>query len=137
MITEEPVAQGRPRISTRGGFARAYDPPKSKEWKRVVEQYVRKAIKEAEGTFPYEGPLRIWMKFIMPLPKSSHRKRNPPEEQWSTKKPDVDNLYKGVADAMEGIVYQNDSQIAHLVVEKKIAAQGSEAKVLIEVTPIE
>jgi len=38
---------------------------------------------------------------------------------------------------MEGIVYKNDSQIAHLVIEKKIAAQGSEAKVLIEIAPIE
>ena len=77
------------------------------------------------------------MKFIMPLPKSSHRKRNPPAEQWSTKKPDVDNLYKGVADAMEGIAYVNDSQICHLAIEKKIAGQGNQPKVLIEVTPID
>ena len=136
-MNEVPVPQGRPRLSTRGGFARAYDPPKSKEWKRVVEQYVRKAVRESEEEFQYKGPLRVWMKFIMPLPKSAHRKRNPPSESWSTKKPDVDNLYKGVADAMEGIVYENDSQISHLVVEKKIAAQGNEAKVLIEVTHVE
>jgi Holliday junction resolvase RusA-like endonuclease len=75
------------------------------------------------------------MKFVMPLPKSAHRKRNPPQEVWSIKKPDVDNLYKGIADAMEGIVYENDSQISHLVIEKKTAAQGTEAKVMIEVTP--
>ena len=36
---------------------------------------------------------------------------------------------------MEGIVYENDSQISHLVIEKKTAAQGTEAKVMIEVTP--
>jgi Holliday junction resolvase RusA-like endonuclease len=122
-------------VSTHGGFPRVYDPKKSRDWKQLVKQYVREAVKESSDEFPYEGPLRIWMKFVMPLPKSAHRKRKPPQEVWSIKKPDVDNLYKGIADAMEGIVYKNDSQISHLVIEKKTAAQGNEAKVMIEVTP--
>lgn len=137
VIRESPIAQGRPRISTRGGFARAYDPPKSREWKKVVERYAREAIDKSELQFPLKGPLAVWMRFVMPLPKSAHRKRNPIPERWSIKKPDVDNLYKGVADAMEKIVYENDSQIAYLNIEKKIAKQGTEPSVLIEIRTLD
>ncbi|WP_341532715.1 RusA family crossover junction endodeoxyribonuclease [Latilactobacillus sakei] len=33
-ITGEPVAAGRPRFSSRGGFAKAYDPKKSRDYKK-------------------------------------------------------------------------------------------------------
>jgi Holliday junction resolvase RusA-like endonuclease len=46
-IPAEPIAQGRPRLSSRGGFARAYDPPKSRSWKAFVGDYAERAMKEA------------------------------------------------------------------------------------------
>ncbi len=33
----EPVAQGRPRASTRGGFVKMYDAKKSKDFKQYVK----------------------------------------------------------------------------------------------------
>ena len=36
-IPGDPVPQGRPRFSTHGGFARAYDPKKSRDGKSVVK----------------------------------------------------------------------------------------------------
>ena len=48
-ISGEPVAQGRPRFSNRGGFVSAYDPAKSRNGK----QHVRYAAKHAmEGEEP-------------------------------------------------------------------------------------
>ena len=45
-IPGDPVPQGRPRFSTHGGFARAYDPKKSRDGKSVVKFYVqRKRLK--------------------------------------------------------------------------------------------
>ena len=38
--------------------------------------------------------------------------------KWHIKKPDCDNLAKGVKDALEGIAYDNDSQVCHLIITK-------------------
>lgn len=35
-ISGEPVAQGRPRFSTFGGYVKAYDPAKSRDFKNLV-----------------------------------------------------------------------------------------------------
>ena len=35
-IPGEPTAQGRPRFSTHGGFVKAYDPEKSRNYKAYV-----------------------------------------------------------------------------------------------------
>ncbi len=56
-IPAEPIAQGRPRLSSRGGFARAYDPPKSRSWKAFVADYASKAMQEAGIAELLEGPL--------------------------------------------------------------------------------
>lgn len=36
-IPGEPTAQGRPRFSTHGGFVKAYDPEKSRNYKAYVK----------------------------------------------------------------------------------------------------
>lgn len=123
-IPAEPIAQGRPRLSSRGGFARAYDPPKSRSWKAFVADYATKAMKDAGITELLEGPLLIRIRFGFPLPKSQHRKREPVPRQWHMKRPDLDNLYKGVIDACEGVIYHRDSEIVKVVMDKVIVAQG-------------
>lgn len=122
-IPAEPIAQGRPRLSSRGGFARAYDPPKSRTWKAFVADYAAKAMEEAGLTELLNGPLVIRIRFGFPLPKSQHRKK-PVPRQWHMKRPDLDNLYKGVIDACEGVIYHRDSEIVKVVMDKVIVAQG-------------
>ena len=132
-----PVAQGRPRLSTFKGYARAYDPKKSRDWKTMVREFGVNAMREQGITEPLTGPLKVWIKCVMPLPKSSWRKRTPPEEDWNIKKPDVDNLYKGIADGLEGVAYHNDSQICNLQVIKRTAAQKKGPKTMIEIETID
>ena len=48
------------------------------------------------------------------IPKSYSKKRKKAcleGIERPTKKPDIDNVYKGIADAMSGIIYQDDKQI--------------------------
>ena len=120
----EPIAQGRPRLSSHGGFARAYAPPKSKNWKAYVADHARKAMLESDLDKPMDGPLCVRARFAFPLPKSHWRKRTPRPKQWHVKRPDLDNLYKGVVDACEGIVFHRDSQVCKVVMDKIIVAQG-------------
>lgn len=49
-IYGEPVAQGRPRFSTAGGYPRAYDPAKSRDYK----DYIRLA---AAGEMKGQAPM--------------------------------------------------------------------------------
>mgnify|MGYP003987240795 FL=1 len=122
-IPAEPIAQGRPRLSSRGGFARAYDPPKSRSWKAFVADYAERAMKKAGLETPMDGPIIVRIRFGFPLPKSQHRK-TPKPMMWHMKRPDLDNLYKGVIDAMEGIVYHRDSEIVKVIMDKVIVPQG-------------
>ena len=57
----------------------------------------------------FEGALELNVIAFFARPKS-HPKANPPK--WVTKKPDASNLMKAVEDAMNGVVYKDDSQFA-------------------------
>ena len=122
-IPGEPVAQGRPRFSTHGGFARAYDPKKSRDGKSVVRLCARDAVEESKLIEPLSGPLVMKVQFGIPLPKSAYRKRTPVARSWRTKKPDLDNLLKLVKDACSGIIYLDDNQISRIVAEKITCGQ--------------
>ena len=135
-IPAEPIAQGRPRLSSRGGFARAYDPRKSRSWKAFVADYAERAMKTQGISAPLEGPLMVKIRFGFPLPKSQHRK-TPKPMMWHMKRPDLDNLYKGVIDAMEGIVYHRDSEIVKVIMDKVIVPQGDAPYVNLAVMKVE
>jgi len=110
-ILGEPVAQGRPRISTQGGFARAYDPAKSRDYK----DYIRLAAsQQMNGQAPLQGALSLSVRVYRATPKSMSAKKAKQAEAGQvrpTTKPDVSNYIKGREDALNGIVWQDDSQI--------------------------
>ena len=135
-IPAEPVAQGRSRLSSRGGFARAYDPPKSRSWKAFVADYAETAMKKAGIEAPIDGPLLVKVRFAFPLPKSQYRKKAKPAS-WHMKRPDLDNLYKGLIDGMEGIVYHRDAEIVKVVMDKIIVEQGKAPYVNVSIETIE
>lgn len=116
-IPGEPVAAGRPRFSTAGGFARAYDPPKSRQYKKYI-QTLAESVKPAE---PLEMPLTVTIKAYMGIPKSKPRKWREAAAiglQMPTKKPDADNIARCVTDAVNGVLWRDDSQIVRLTVSK-------------------
>jgi len=108
-----PVAQGRPRFARIGNHVRAYDPGKSKSWKESVRW---QAIER--GAKVLEGPLYLFLHFKLPRPKSL-----PKKVQHHTKKPDLDNLVKGVKDGLKGICYHDDSQVIRLAATKEYGEQ--------------
>ena len=122
-IPGEPVAQGRPRFSTHGGFPRAYDPKTSKEGKQSVRFFVANQM-EKDDLLPLEGPIMLHAQFGIKLPTSQERKRSPKPRIWRTKKPDLDNLIKLVKDACSGIAFLDDNQIVKVSAEKIQCAQG-------------
>jgi Holliday junction resolvase RusA-like endonuclease len=61
---------------------------------------------------PLTGPVELNLTFYMPMPKDwSEKKRQRMEGQLHTKRPDRDNLEKGVCDSFNKIVWKDDGQV--------------------------
>lgn len=104
-----PLAQGRPRAARFGSGVRVYDPATSRDWKRTIQAQVL----TIKPTAPFDCPLAMELSFIFPRPKSL-----PKRVLHHTKRPDIDNLFKAVSDALNGILYRDDSLIVQLVTRK-------------------
>ena len=120
VVPGPPVAKGRPRFSTRGGFARAYTPEKTRTYEATLADAGRDAM---AGQPPLEGPLSLIMHVRLPIPPSWPKKRRSAALDGSAKptgKPDADNYLKCV-DALNGIVWLDDGQIVDARVVKMYA----------------
>lgn len=113
----EPVAQGRPRFSTNGGFVKAYDPAKSKDFKH----YVKLVASEYRPLKLLEGPIQMDVKIYKSTLKSFSKKKAALAEEGELRpvtKPDVDNYVKGVKDALKSVIWKDDSQVVDLHISK-------------------
>jgi Holliday junction resolvase RusA-like endonuclease len=121
-VPGDAIAKGRPRFG-RGG--RAYTPKRTVEWEEYVLFYL---IASRHAPFPPLEPLALDLEFLFKRKKLPGRKRStgifydPESVVWHVRRPDVDNLAKGIMDALvkSGIIC-DDKQIAGLVVVKKWA----------------
>ena len=119
-VMGEPCAQGRPRFSTLGGYVKAIDPAKSRNQKSYIKYLATTAAKQQGWTYTYL-PLYVEIIAYMGIPKSKSKKWRAAAirgQERPTKKPDVDNLFKLVTDALSGILYNDDKQIVSCRVQK-------------------
>jgi Holliday junction resolvase RusA-like endonuclease len=126
-IAGEPVPQPRPRVSTRGGFARAYVPAQ-----HPVHAY-RKAIAEAAdeaGLVAQDEPLNVVIDAVFERPKSHMNKAGVKATAPRLPRPDVDNIAKSVLDALQDVI-GDDTNVARLVVEK---SYGQEARTTVRIS---
>jgi Holliday junction resolvase RusA-like endonuclease len=126
-IAGEPVPQPRPRVSTAGGFARAYVPKE-----HPVHAY-RKAIAEAAdeaGLVAQDEPLNVVIDAVFERPKSHMTKTGVKPTAPRLPRPDVDNLAKAVLDALQDVI-GDDTHVARLVVEK---SYGQEARTTVRIS---
>lgn len=87
----------------------------------------------AGDPIPAGVPLRLDVRLYFPRPKAITRKTLPNPREWHTVKPDADNVLKAVKDAMSGVVYHNDQQIACESIAKWTAAGGEEPRTVITI----
>jgi Holliday junction resolvase RusA-like endonuclease len=117
-VDADPVGKQRARYAKRGNFVQTYTPDKTRNY----ESLIKEAAIEAMGTSePLETPVTLYLYIRAPIPKSLPKKRieaclNGLEKP--IKKPDASNVLKSVEDAMNGVVYKDDSQIVNIHVSK-------------------
>ena len=119
-IQGEPIGQGRPRFSTRGGFVKAYDPDKSRNYKAFARLIALQAAKKINWEC-CEEPVSVTIKAYLGIPLSSTKKFKTAAmnmDVYPIKKPDVDNIFKSITDALSGIIYKDDRQIVRSTITK-------------------
>jgi Holliday junction resolvase RusA-like endonuclease len=107
----DPIGKGRPRF----GRGYTYTPEKT----RMYEESLAILAREQFNQDPFTRPVAVTMTFYMPT-KDKKRWVKP-----CTMKPDLTNLTKAVEDALNGIVWLDDSLIAKLSLYKTWARDGS------------
>lgn len=113
-IPGKPVAKARPRFARRGNFTVTYKPDKevAEEGKYILLTRAEMAKLGILGPIPTGTPIKITCTFMFPLPESwSKKKRAALMGALHTKKPDLDNCIKFVKDAMNRVVWEDDSQV--------------------------
>jgi Holliday junction resolvase RusA-like endonuclease len=123
-IETPPVPKGRPRFRSFGKFVSTYTDKKTKDYESLVSKESKTAMGSSD---PIEGPVDVFIYFSMPIPTSYSKKRSEAclnGSEMHTKKPDIDNLIKGVLDGMNGVVYRDDTQIVNLHSTKRYSTIG-------------
>lgn len=109
-IDGEPVGKARPRMNTRTG--RAYTPDKT----RIYEEYTKMLYKSKVKHY-FEGYVRLTIKAFYGIARSDSKKIKEQKVNNTlrpSKKPDIDNVIKLIADSLNEIAYKDDTQIVEI-----------------------
>jgi Holliday junction resolvase RusA-like endonuclease len=123
-VPGDPHGKGRPKFARRGNFVQTYTDAKTVSYEDLVRFHANLAMIDLA---PIEGPVAVYIYIKLAVPKSYSKKRTEAclsGLERPTKKPDWDNVAKSICDAMNGIVYQDDTQIVDAYVTKVYAANS-------------
>jgi Holliday junction resolvase RusA-like endonuclease len=118
-IPGQPVAKGRPRFVQRGAHVGTYTPVKTASYENLVKLSAAEAMR---GLEPSARPVALQVTLNLQIPASWSKKRRAAAAAGAiraTKKPDADNVLKGIKDGCNGIVWADDAQVVRIVLEKR------------------
>jgi len=112
-VPSDPIPAARPRFSGR----HAYQPKRNRDYREVVQASAREVMNgRAPMTCEVEVQISLFRRF-----KTTARQFG-----------DLDNHAKAILDALNKIVFADDSQVVRLVVEKYTSKHDARAEVTIE-----
>jgi Holliday junction resolvase RusA-like endonuclease len=139
----KPEPKGRPRAYIRNGCVGMYTPENTVLFEHRVAITAKKAMTAAVSSFDKwldiklagdaTGPIQVNLKAYFQIPKSWSKKKQAAAmagQIWHTTKPDKDNIEKAVCDALNGILYKDDSQVVRGISEKLYGIPRVEVEVI-------
>ena len=118
-IPGEPQGKGRPRFAKVGSYVRTYTPDKTATYENLVRlEYER----QCSGLrFDDSDMLDMMIFAYYSIPKSASKKKKALMLEGAirpSKKPDIDNVVKVIADSLNNIAYKDDVQIVDAMLRK-------------------
>lgn len=129
-IQEKAIGKERPRYNTKTHTT--YTPQKTKDFEQTIRSaFINKynILKEASYN-PFKAKIIVIFK---PPVSTSKKKLRELNGKPYIKKPDLDNIAKGILDSLNGLPYKDDNQIIELNIKKEY---GLENKIIIELEEI-
>lgn len=116
----------RPKASHKNGVFRMYTPAATLE----EEALVAAAYKGEK----YEGAVKVTVHIYKALPKSKPKKV---ERERDLTKPDIDNVLKAVLDGLNGVAYEDDTQVVEVSATKHDRVRRAGDSIRFSVEPID
>ena len=128
IVPGKPIPKARPRL----GKGNVYTPVKTVLYERLVGL---KATQAMAGKKPFTGPVRLDLRAQFEVPKSwpAARKTQALLGELVPGRVDTDNLVKSFTDALNRIVYVDDSQIVQINARR---VYGHSAHVVATIQPM-
>lgn len=121
-VPGKPIGKGRPRATKRSKHIVLYTPEATATYESTVALAASQAM---AGQSLMTGPVDVLMRILLPIPASwSKRKQAAAAEGTLVPivKPDMDNVIKAIFDAINGVVWVDDTQVADLRVQRRYGA---------------
>lgn len=116
VIPGAPVPKGRPRFSGKTGHT--YTPERTRNYEALIRLA---AGDRMAGRPPFDGPIELTVDVRLPISGSWPKKRQAAArsgDERPVKRPDCDNFLKIALDALNLIVWNDDSQVVDARVSK-------------------
>jgi Holliday junction resolvase RusA-like endonuclease len=121
IIPGKPQPKQRPRVTSHG----TYTPQATVDYERLVGWQCRSVYKGKPLTQAVKMTVRVFFK----LPKRTVKEKG----DWHTQRPDTTNVIKAIEDGLNGIAYEDDSQIVRIEATKQWA---SDDYVIVEIEEV-
>src|SRR5688500_13794665 len=119
IIPGAPIAKGRPRVTTRGRFARVYTPAKTRHYEDLIRC---EAVAPMGDRAPIDEAVSMVVTAYIAPPKALSNKRRQHALDGvlkPTTRPDTDNYAKAALDGCNAIIFRDDSLVTDLIVRKR------------------
>lgn len=129
-VPGQPQGKGRAKF----GNGRTYTPAKTVAYEGLIALAAQQVM---AGRERLSGAVELTVQAVFQMPKSWSKRRQSAAllmPEWHTAKPDGDNILKAVGDGLNGIAWNDDSQIARCSISK---AYGPTPGLTIRIAPLE
>ena len=122
-VPGKPQGKGRPRACRAGAHVRMYTPEKTVSYEhKNMACYLAECHTDGRSQLRFAPPVAMWIEAYFEVPKSYPKAKaarclanDPPP----CCKPDMDNITKAVADALNGVAYKDDTAITDQHITKR------------------
>lgn len=106
------------------------DNPKLKPWRQEIAITAFAEMRAQNCTLLDVSPVRLAINFVFQKPKSARK-----SALFKTTKPDLDKLIRAVCDALSGVVFRDDAQVAHCDLAKTFGEPSRTEITITELQP--